>query len=193
MRLSAAMAARDDAEVLQSLRDCAAEVDPVAVEETILQAYLFLGYPAALNTFAEWREISGRPADPATGWDPAGWRERGEDVCRVVYGGQYDGLRENVRSLHPDMEEWMVREGYGKVLARPGLELRVRELCIVAILAVQGAPRQLYSHLRGALHAGARTEEIEGALEVATRFRDEEGARESQQVWERVLRRRQGS
>ena len=48
--------------------------------------------------------------------------DRGEEVCRTVYGGQYEGLRRNVRDLHPDMERWMVVEGYGKVLGRPGLD-----------------------------------------------------------------------
>jgi hypothetical protein len=51
----------------------------------------------------------------------------------------------------------MIVEGYGKVLGRPGLDAGdVRELCIVALLAVAGRAAQLYSHLRGALNAGAR-------------------------------------
>ena len=72
-----------------------------------------------------------------------------------MYGGQYEKLRANIAALHPDMERWMVREGYGKVLGRPGLDLATRELCIVALLAPQDAGPQLYSHLRGALNAGA--------------------------------------
>jgi 4-carboxymuconolactone decarboxylase len=55
----------------------------------------------------------------ATEDDAALWRARGQEVCRAVYGGQYPRLRENVRDLHPDMERWMVEEGYGKVLGRP--------------------------------------------------------------------------
>jgi 4-carboxymuconolactone decarboxylase len=63
----------------------------------------------------------------------------------------------------------MLVEGYGKVLGRPGLSLRRRELCIVAMLARQGrrVERQLYSHLRGALNAGASRAEVDEALEVA--------------------------
>ena len=66
----------------------------------------------------------------------------------------------------------MVAEGYGKVLGRPGLDLVDRELCIVAMLAVQDSPRQLYSHLRGALNAGATEEDVEGVLEEAREFTD---------------------
>ena len=40
--------------------------EPTPVEEALLQSYLFVGYPAALNAFALWRQLSGRPA-PAAG------------------------------------------------------------------------------------------------------------------------------
>lgn len=164
--VSAALACRDEARLAEALRRAARDADADAVEEVILQSYLFLGYPAALNGFALWREISGREAlVPATDQDV--WETRGEDVCQVVYGGQYEGLRANIGRLHPDMERWMVTEGYGKVLGRPGLDLATRELCIVALLAVLDVPRQLYSHLRGALNVGASVDEVSGALEIA--------------------------
>ena len=110
-------------------------------------------------------------------------------MCRVVYGGQYERLRENVRALHPAMERWMVVEGYGKVLGRPGLDLRVRELCIIVILAVQGVPRQLYSHIRGAVNAGATEAAIEEALGVATEWQTVDGVAESRRIWDQVNRR----
>ena len=87
----------------------------------------------------------------------------------------------------------MVVEGYGKVLGRPGLELATRELCIAALLAVLRAPRQLYSHLRGALSAGAPPQEIEEALNMACVHLDDEGAAESWAVWNRVRARALGT
>jgi 4-carboxymuconolactone decarboxylase len=169
---------------------CVSLADPGWAEEVILQSYLFLGYPVALNAFGMWREVSGRRADPGVpdAWD--GWTDRGEEVCRTVYGGQYEGLRRNVRELHPDMERWMVVEGYGKVIGRPGLDLSVRELCIVALLAVLGAPRQLHSHLRGALNAGASVEHIEVAVAEAESSSDSDRGAEARAVWNRVLERR---
>ncbi|HKJ01519.1 MAG TPA: carboxymuconolactone decarboxylase family protein [Longimicrobiales bacterium] len=166
VHLSAALATRDQAGVDGALRRALADADGEAVEEALLQSYLFLGYPAALNAFARWRALSGRPASAET--DPPGsWAERGEAVCREVYAGQYEGLRANVGALHADMERWMVVEGYGKVLGRPGLPLDTRELCIVALLAVQDVPRQLYSHLRGSLNVGASTARVEQTLAEA--------------------------
>jgi 4-carboxymuconolactone decarboxylase len=80
----------------------------------------------------------------------------------------------------------MVVEGYGKVLARPGLPLVMRELCIVAILAVTGASKQLYSHLRGALNVGALPADVDTALAEAEQFLDDESRRASAALWERV-------
>src|SRR5262245_23671976 len=123
------------------------------IEETILQSYLFLGFPTALQALGVWRELSDEVASVESNGQPSDWQERGERICAIVYGGQYNRLRENITKLHPDVESWMLTEGYGKVLARPGLDLKTRELCIIALLASQDAPHQLHSHLRGALNA----------------------------------------
>lgn len=189
VRLSAALAARDPGGLRRALEECALRADPGETEEVILQSYLFLGYPAALDAFGHWREISGRKAGPAAGHAPGTWEERGERVCQIIYGGQYGRLRQNVRALHPDMERWMVAEGYGKVLGRAGLDLPTRELCIVALLAVLRAPRQLFSHLRGALNAGASPMEVDRTLEESAAFQDEVSRLEAKGVWERVLGR----
>jgi len=191
VRLSAALAARDSRILRATLRECALKADPEEVEEVILQSYLFLGYPIALNAFALWRKISGQKAGPAAVHAPESWEERGEGVCQIVYGGQYERLRANVKAMHPDMERWMVMEGYGKVLGRTGLHLATRELCIVALLSVLGAPRQLYSHLRGALNAGASPGEVDRALQEGSEFRNEKRRQEARDVWEKVLARDQ--
>jgi len=87
----------------------------------------------------------------------------------------------------------MVVEGYGKVLGRPQLDLATRELCIVALLAVLGAPRQLYSHLRGAMNAGADPSEVEETLEAARGYLDVLGWDEAQEVWCQLRARPKGT
>ena len=83
-----------------------------------------------------------------------------------MYGSNYERLRQTVRDLHPALDEWMITEGYGRTLSRPGLTLRQRELLMVAMCAVLDVPHQLHSHLKGALHAGASSAEVEAALEA---------------------------
>jgi 4-carboxymuconolactone decarboxylase len=166
--MCAAVGARNKAALTITMDQAAANADPTHVEEALLQSYLFVGYPIALQALAMWRERTGNeaPAQPSAE-DAAMWRQRGETVCAQVYAGQYDRLRANIARLHPDMERWMLEEGYGKVLGRPALDLKVRELCIVSVLVGLDAPQQLYSHLRGALNVGATTEEVETTVEIA--------------------------
>ncbi len=156
------------------------------VEELLLQSYLFAGYPAALNAIAAWRQESGRTAPDPVADDPELWRRRGAAVCERIYGGQYERLRRNVASLHPDMERWMVTEGYGKVLGRPGAPLEVRELFTVALLAGQDAAPQLYSHLRGALNAGVDAGELEATVRRLAEGMAEEQRARVEETWSAV-------
>lgn len=188
--LSAALAAGGAEPLDRSMRRARDQAPAREAEEALLQSYLFLGYPAALNALARWRELTGRAPPSATTDEWNEWRERGTEVCQAVYGDQYERLRTNIRRLHPDMERWMVAGGYGKVLARPGLALGKRELCIAALLAGVEAPRQLYAHLRGALNVGVAPAVVEEALAEASEWTGEDRARGAARVWAEVRSRR---
>ncbi|MEO5568520.1 MAG: carboxymuconolactone decarboxylase family protein, partial [Gemmatimonadaceae bacterium] len=97
--------------------------------------------------------------------DMGDWEARGRETCRAVYGSMYDKLRENISVLHPALDSWMIVEGYGKVLSRPGLDLPRRELCIVAACVASGQERQLHSHLHGALNVGVAPSVVRESLE----------------------------
>src|SRR3954467_14112284 len=170
VRIAGAIAGSPGGRMGAVMSDAVDEIDPVSVEEIILQSYLFAGFPRALNAARAWRTVSERPApasdDEAATEDLALWRSRGEETCAIVYGDSYEKLRRNIRELHPALDEWMIVDGYGKVLGRPGVDLRTRELCVVAACAVSGQQRQLHSHLHGALNSGASAAEIGGALDA---------------------------
>ena len=170
VRISGAIAGSPEGQVRSLMSEAVVEVDPVLVEEIILQSYLFAGFPRTLNAMRVWRSVSARPApavDPeASAADFESWRRRGEETCAVVYGESYEKLRKNIRGLHPALDEWMIVDGYGKVLSRPGVDLKTRELCVVAACAVSGQQRQLHSHLRGALNAGASAVEVAAVLDA---------------------------
>lgn len=90
----------------------------------------------------------------------------------------------------PDLERWMVTEGYGKVLGRPGLTLADREVAVVALLAVHDAPVQLRSHLRGALQVGVSPSQVEAVLQSVAPYQDEGVRKRSGEVWQLVHPRR---
>jgi len=169
VRIAAAIAGADDDITRQVMEKAVGRVDPGAVDEVILQSYLFAGFPRTLNSARAWRSVSGEPApasdagaEIANGDD---WTRRGEATCRIVYGESYEMLRDNIRALHPALDSWMITDGYGKVLSRPELDLKTRELCIVAACAASGQQRQLHSHLHGALNSGATPAEVSATLD----------------------------
>lgn len=165
VRAAAAVAGLGDDAVREALRQARdGGVPRPWMEELLLQSHLFSGFPRALNAMHEWRAlVPGAPDDPRE--DPDGWGARGEATCRTVYGGAYERLRANVAALHPALERWMLHDGYGKVLGRPGLDLGRRELCIVAACAISQQDRQLHSHLRGARNAGVPHAVVRRAVE----------------------------
>ena len=172
VRIAGAIAGSPEGQMRATMSEAIDEVDPEMVEEIILQSYLFAGFPRTLNAARAWRAVSGRPApaddEEASVDDLAIWRERGEETCAIVYGDHYEKLRQNIRDLHPALDEWMIVDGYGKVLSRPGVDLKTRELCVVAACAVSGQQRQLHSHLHGALNAGATGGELAAVLDALT-------------------------
>jgi len=97
-------------------------------------------------------------------------------------------LRANVAAIHPALDRWMVSEGYGKVLGRPGLDLVHRELCIVGLLAAGVWDDQLYSHLRGALLAGAPVASVGRALQVGLMRVQEPDTSRLNNLWDLVQR-----
>lgn len=195
VRLSAALAAGADDMVRAELRQASREVDPVEVDEAVLQSCLFLGFPAALEAAAEWRlfrEGSPEDDDPLALPDREAERQaRGESMCREIYGSAYEALRRNVADASPALDRLMVDVGYGAVLGRPGLDPIRRELCLVAVLAVQGRDRQLHSHLRGALRMGAPPDWVSAALDIGLEQAPPAAPGRLRQLWSEILERRE--
>ena len=168
-----------------------ADVPPIWIDELLLQSMLMVGWPRTLVAAATWRRESGArapAADRSAVEGLAEWQRRGEVTCARVYGANYRRLRENVHALHPALDGWMVTDGYGKVLSRPALDLARRELCVVAQTAVLGTERQLHSHLRGALHAGASRAAVEETLALVAPDLELELLELARKTWGQVQR-----
>jgi len=191
VRFAAAIAQGYEPELRERVGPLRSSQVPVMwVEELLLQSVLMVGYPRALIAFSVWRKFSGLeapPADPDQDYSRAPeWTRRGEELCAAVYGENYRKLRESVRALHPAIDAWMVTEGYGRTLARPGLDLKLRELCTVAQTAALEAPRQLHSHLRGALNAGATFGQIEAVLSIVNPLLSFDQWKKVKELWRSV-------
>jgi 4-carboxymuconolactone decarboxylase len=191
VRFAAAIAQGYEPELRERVLPLRSSQVPVEwVEELLLQSVLMVGYPRALVAFTVWRKFSGVPApreDAGTDYGQvAEWTRKGEETCAVIYGDNYRRLRESVRQLHPAVEAWMITEGYGRTLSRPGLDLLRRELCTVAQTAVLETPRQLHSHLRGSLNAGASFGQIEAVLSVVNPLLGFDQWKKIKELWRTV-------
>ena len=191
VRLAAAIAGADEVTTRRVIEETAGSVEPTLVDEVILQSYLFAGFPRTLNAARMWRAASGAPApladESASARNIDEWERSGEETCATVYGASYDMLRRNVRELHPALDAWMITDGYGKVLSRPGLDLKRRELCVVAACAAAGQQRQLHSHLHGAINSGATAEEVSATLGALADLVDQQDIKQYKALLARVV------
>lgn len=137
----------------------------IKIYETLLQNYLFVGYPSALLSLKMLKELfPNKKLTKAADMNLYHFRKRGEANCKKVYGNKYEKLIKNVKGFSPDLAEWLVLEGYGKVLSRKGLSMMERELCTVAVLTVLKFDDQLYSHINGAYRVKASSAEIRSVI-----------------------------
>lgn len=169
VRASAALAAGTPADVAEQARAALRDgAEPGALYEALLQSYLFVGFPRAIEALlAAAPVLAGVGGVPsASAPDPDRWRRDGEALCRRVYGSNYDKLVATMRGLSPDLAEWMILEGYGKTLSRPALGPVEREYAVVAILAATRMWRQLRSHAIGAVHVGGTRAGVKEAIQL---------------------------
>ena len=170
VRIATATATGDEAKLRERMIAARAAAVPAGwVEELLLQGFLNVGYPLTLVAFAVWREVAGPVKDagePIAHPEWEQWTERGVQACAEVYGRTYHKLLVNLRALHPAIEPLVVVDAYGKILSRPGLDTKRRELCTLAAIAMLNAPRQLHAHLRGALNTGSTREDVDAVLAV---------------------------
>ncbi len=161
-----------------------------ALRETALQLFLIAGFQASLEAAFQIKDVFGvgLPSLEAElqEFDAKLWWERGLDLQAQVYQQNVDRLRANLEAVSTELATWPVLVGYGLVMSRPGLPPHWRELFEVVVLAVQGFPRQLHSHLRGAIFTGASREEVELILDIATILGPEAKTQSAWHMWRRI-------
>jgi 4-carboxymuconolactone decarboxylase len=193
VRIAVATATGDEEKLRERMIAArATDVPAPWVEELLLQSFLNVGYPLALVAFGVWRSVAGPPQDTGESiahpeWER--WTKRGVEACTEVYGRTYHKLMLNLRALHPAIEPLVVVDAYGKILGRPGLDSKRRELCTLAAIAMQNAPRQLHAHLRGALNTGAKRDEVDEVIALVEEDLPKERALKLWEMWADVRER----
>lgn len=134
------------------------------IYETILQTYLFAGYPSALISLQIVNRFFPKKITVKNSHTKLGTIKKGTQTCKKIYGNKFNKLINNIKSFSPELADWLIIEGYGKVLSRKGLTLAERELSIISILTIQKFESQLYSHINGAARQKVSEEKIKKVI-----------------------------
>ncbi|MHC4941440.1 MAG: carboxymuconolactone decarboxylase family protein [Planctomycetota bacterium] len=141
-------------------------LEPGDVQEILLQSHLFSGFPRAIfalqlfDTELERRKLKTAEAAHGSDSEETDRLQRGMELFKRVYDKNTDTVLDTLGALYPGYDRWVLEDAYGRVLSRHQLSGKIRELCAVAALTVCGVPKQLRSHIMGALNLGATPEEV---------------------------------
>ena len=94
---------------------------------------------------------------------------RGWDKLREIDREQGERVIESLRDIAPDFANYVIEFPFGDIYSRPGLDLKTRELGVIAALTALGnASPQLKVHVHGALNVGcSRSQVTEMIMQMA--------------------------
>ncbi|WP_371868121.1 carboxymuconolactone decarboxylase family protein [Pseudoduganella rivuli] len=95
--------------------------------------------------------------------------QRGLEKLREIDGAAGERVLASLEDIAPDFGRYLIEFPFGDIYSRPGLDLRSREIAVVAALTAMGnAAPQLKVHIHAALNVGVtRTEVIETIMQMA--------------------------
>ncbi|MCE1190881.1 MAG: carboxymuconolactone decarboxylase family protein [Acidovorax sp.] len=95
--------------------------------------------------------------------------QRGLAKLREIDGQAGEHVVASLDGIAPDFARYLIEFPFGDIYSRPGLDLRSREIAVVAALTALGnAVPQLKVHLRAALNVGVTREEtVEVLMQMA--------------------------
>jgi len=87
--------------------------------------------------------------------------ERGLAKLHEIDGEAGARVVQSLEDIAPDFARYLIEFPFGDIYSRPGLDLRSREIAVVAALTAMGnAAPQLKVHIHAALNVGVSREEI---------------------------------
>ncbi|VVB63113.1 Carboxymuconolactone decarboxylase family protein [uncultured archaeon] len=85
------------------------------------------------------------------------WLERFKEID----GEAGERVIDNLKDIAPDFARYLIEFPFGDIYTRPGLDLKSREIAVVAALTALGnATLQLKVHIHGALNVGCTRQKV---------------------------------
>ena len=89
----------------------------------------------------------------------------GQEMLQRVDGKGGEAVVDSLQDIAPDFARYLIEFPFGDIYARPGLDLRSREIATIAALTALGnAEPQLKVHIAAGLNVGLTQEEITEAI-----------------------------
>ncbi len=87
--------------------------------------------------------------------------QRGWKKLQEIDGKAGERVIDSLQDIAPDFAQYIIEFPFGDIYSRPGLDLKSREIAVVAALTALGnATPQLKVHIQGALNVGCSKEEV---------------------------------
>jgi 4-carboxymuconolactone decarboxylase len=88
---------------------------------------------------------------------------------KEIDGEAGENVIESLKDIAPNLAKYTIEFPFGDIYSRPGLDLKSREIAVVAALTALGtAYPQLKVHIHGALNVGcSRSEVVEVIIQMA--------------------------
>ena len=143
---------------------------PNEVREIIYQCAPFIGFPKTLNAISVMNEVFSErniklPLENSSTTNESNRYEKGLKIQQPLYG---DEIKKSLEGLPDNFGDKIARllseVCFGDFYARKGLDLKTRELLVLAILVTDGNEDTLKSHIKGNLKAGNTKEDVAAAI-----------------------------
>ncbi|HRE41579.1 MAG TPA: carboxymuconolactone decarboxylase family protein [Ignavibacteria bacterium] len=177
VKISSAIASKKFNKLDDIIKECKEKkIKYKKLYECILQVYLFCGFPSSIEGFKMLKKhYKGNHINNSV----KNLNKSGMITFKKIYTDNYKKVIRNVEEMSKDLSDWMILEGYGKVLSRRGLTLKERELINVSILSTNYFPVQLYSHIKGSLNCGLSKANIERVIIETKEYNTKRNIKES--------------
>lgn len=143
---------------------------PAEVREVIYQCAPFIGFPKTLNAIGVMNEVFSErniklPLENSSTTNESNRYEKGLKIQQPLYG---DEIKKSLEGLPDNVGDKVARllseVCFGDFYTRKGLDLKTRELLVLAVLVTDGSENTLKSHIKGNLKAGNTKEDIAAAI-----------------------------
>ena len=91
--------------------------------------------------------------------------KRGWEKLKEIDGEAGEKVINSLKDISPDLGKFIIEYAFGDVYTRDGLDLKSKEIAVVAALTAMGtAQPQLKVHINGALNTGSSINEIKEVI-----------------------------